>query len=305
MATAVTCPVGRASTGTTFDRLIMSEPARFDCVKSSGAVHAVRHFQTGRWGLREHRGLDTHAIVVWLTGARLVDCEINGERIDEMILHSGNCTIMPADTPARYTAPPMSGKVMSFFVQPQDFADMVEQAGGRLDDFVVKPGFDLRIPFFRQAASTYQAIMTTSPRPCGIALESLSLGIMAALARYAWPTGYKRSGTLQELTPVDLKLCRDFVMESLEEPLTLTDLANAIGLPRFQFLRAFRRTTGQTPFAYVRDIRAQHARHLLSETSLPLAEIAYACGYSSQQHFTKVFSDLHGIPPGGWRRQIG
>ncbi|MGJ7519755.1 helix-turn-helix domain-containing protein [Variovorax sp. LT1P1] len=44
------------------------------------------------------------------------------------------------------------------------------------------------------------------------------------------------------------------------------------------------------------------ARELLRASDLPLAEVATACGFADQSHFTRVFSRAEGAPPGHWRR---
>jgi AraC-like DNA-binding protein len=41
---------------------------------------------------------------------------------------------------------------------------------------------------------------------------------------------------------------------------------------------------------------------LLQTTELSLADIALACGFAEQSHFTRVFTRLVGMPPGAWRR---
>jgi AraC family transcriptional regulator len=41
------------------------------------------------------------------------------------------------------------------------------------------------------------------------------------------------------------------------------------------------------------------------KTDMPLADIALACGFADQSHFTLVFSTATGLPPGVWRRATG
>jgi AraC family transcriptional regulator len=44
---------------------------------------------------------------------------------------------------------------------------------------------------------------------------------------------------------------------------------------------------------------------MLEAGSTPLSQIALDLGFSSQSHFTRVFSDLTGFTPASFRRQIG
>jgi transcriptional regulator GlxA family with amidase domain len=41
------------------------------------------------------------------------------------------------------------------------------------------------------------------------------------------------------------------------------------------------------------------------KTDTPLADVALACGFADQSHFTRVFSAATGLPPGAWRRATG
>ncbi|MCY0854617.1 helix-turn-helix transcriptional regulator [Cupriavidus sp. D39] len=52
-------------------------------------------------------------------------------------------------------------------------------------------------------------------------------------------------------------------------------------------------------------LRLERARALLRDTALPLAQVAIACGFSDQSHFTHVFSRALGVSPGNWRRRAG
>ena len=69
------------------------------------------------------------------------------------------------------------------------------------------------------------------------------------------------------------------------------------------FERAFRQTTGMPPHQWLTKHRVERAKALLSLGSLELAEIAEACGFADQSHFTRVFSRCEGVTPGRWRRR--
>jgi hypothetical protein len=58
----------------------------------------------------------------------------------------------------------------------------------------------------------------------------------------------------------------------------------------------------RTPHRWLLERRVDRAKELLRHSS-PIAEIALECGFSDQSHFTRVFTNLMGVPPGVWRRQ--
>jgi AraC family transcriptional regulator len=84
----------------------------------------------------------------------------------------------------------------------------------------------------------------------------------------------------------------------------VADLAEAAGVKRFDFPRAFRSTVGITPYQYVLRERIEWAEYLLSSTDLSLAEIAYTAGFSSQSHFTRTFRKHRGTTPQGFRHNL-
>jgi transcriptional regulator GlxA family with amidase domain len=48
--------------------------------------------------------------------------------------------------------------------------------------------------------------------------------------------------------------------------------------------------------------RVDRAKDLMRATGTPLAEIAFACGFADQSHFTRMFSQATGMTPREWRR---
>jgi AraC family transcriptional regulator len=67
-------------------------------------------------------------------------------------------------------------------------------------------------------------------------------------------------------------------------------------------LRAFRQATGMPPHRWVMKRRIKRAKELLLEDELDLAELALACGFADQSHFTRTFARSEGHSPGKWRR---
>lgn len=92
------------------------------------------------------------------------------------------------------------------------------------------------------------------------------------------------------------------IEERFDNNVRLTDLAKTAGLSPAGFCEAFRRHTGQTPMAYLQEIRLDEARRLLSETSKSMTEIALASGFCDSSHLAKVFRAREGLPPAAWRR---
>lgn len=84
---------------------------------------------------------------------------------------------------------------------------------------------------------------------------------------------------------------------NLSEPLSLIEIADHVGLSRRQIERLFRQEMGRSPARYYLEIRLDRARHLLVQSSLPVVEIAIACGFVSASHFSKCYRELYAKSP--------
>lgn len=105
------------------------------------------------------------------------------------------------------------------------------------------------------------------------------------------------------LSPAKNHRVKSFIEANLERDIRLDDLARIADLSTFHFARVFKLTEGTSPYQYLAGRRLWHARQRLSESDMPIAELALACGFASQSHFTAAFSRAFGEPPGRFRRR--
>jgi AraC family transcriptional regulator len=96
---------------------------------------------------------------------------------------------------------------------------------------------------------------------------------------------------------------RDYVDANLGRRIRVADLSAVAQRSEAHFARAFKRTFGVAPHAYVTERRIEQARHLMLVTDDSLCEIALICGLSDQAHLCKVFRQRFGISPAVWRRE--
>lgn len=84
-----------------------------------------------------------------------------------------------------------------------------------------------------------------------------------------------------------------------------SDLARHVGLSPGHFQRRFRRATGMSLHQFVMQRRIRAALGRLKNGTQPIAEAAVALGFSSQSHFTRIFSAITGMTPAKYRKQFG
>ncbi len=70
------------------------------------------------------------------------------------------------------------------------------------------------------------------------------------------------------------------------------------------FARQFRQAVGQSPKRFLLETRVRRACDLLTQTHLPLKDIAAQCGYGYVSHFSAQFKRLTGVTPDAYRRQF-
>lgn len=104
------------------------------------------------------------------------------------------------------------------------------------------------------------------------------------------------------LTDGDVARVREMMVSRLGEPLPLTDLAAVTGLSVSQFARRFKAATGLTPHRFLVRLRVDAAARLLRTSSSPIARIATTCGFSHQEHLTRVMRAQLGTTPGVLRK---
>lgn len=93
---------------------------------------------------------------------------------------------------------------------------------------------------------------------------------------------------------------RRYLDEHYAENIQLADLARLVNWTPYYLLRVFRREVGLPPHAYLETVRVRQAQRLIT-AGMPLAQVAYETGFSSQSHFTTVFKQFIGVTPGQYR----
>ncbi|MCR9257923.1 MAG: GlxA family transcriptional regulator [Alphaproteobacteria bacterium] len=91
--------------------------------------------------------------------------------------------------------------------------------------------------------------------------------------------------------------------QSIEEPLSQIELAQASNLSTRQLERLFRKYLGCTPTRYYLMMRLERARQLLAQTSMSILSVALACGFVSASHFSKCYREYFGRTPRAERAQ--
>jgi AraC family transcriptional regulator len=113
------------------------------------------------------------------------------------------------------------------------------------------------------------------------------------------------AGAVTEQTPPiwlnsAMKILRDLNADGI----SVAEVSRRVDVHPVHLARAFRNFLGHTPGDFLRSLRIERAARLLATTRRPISEIAFACGFADQSHFTRQFRRSVGVPPAAYRRLI-
>lgn len=162
------------------------------------------------------------------------------------------------------------------------------------------PGNGIRDGFVWQASLALAADIREGYPGGAIYGESIAVALAAYLRRH-----HAADPRLQveriEAGDALRRRVQQFILDQLQEKLTLAEMAAFVQLDVYSFARWFKRAFGMPPHRYLTAARIARARTLLLRTELSLVEIALQCGFSSQSHLSSAFRRFAGIAPGSYR----
>ncbi len=215
----------------------------------------------------------------------------------------GNVVFHPAGVPvhSRHRIDDLPSMAVFIHFTPEKFAEMLEgekyprgpesmasldvremrirYAMRRVADEILNPGF--ATPFF---------------------IESIAMSMMVHMGRYSNEI-HKSSIASGGLAAWQLRIIADR-LEAIDDDKvpSASELAALIDVSPRHLRRAFQASTGQGIGRYIQTIRTERAKRLLSDSALPLKEIALRLGFSAANGFTVAFVRETGITPSLYRR---
>ena len=130
-----------------------------------------------------------------------------------------------------------------------------------------------------------------------LALEGLALEILAEVSR-------PQREPSESSAPKWLLSARDMLHNRFADPLSLGEIARAVGVHPVHLARVFRHRYGCSLGEYLRRVRVRAACGQLASSERPLADIALEAGFWDQSHFTRLFRQRLHMTPGEFRREF-
>jgi AraC family L-rhamnose operon regulatory protein RhaS len=125
-------------------------------------------------------------------------------------------------------------------------------------------------------------------------LSRLSSDSQASLWHRAAPASARGEATIADAVR--------YMDEHYIEPIRIEQVAALAFLSPDRFREVFAAVMGCTPRGYLRYLRLEHARTLLSTTDMSITDIAQQTGFGEVTYFIRVFRSMTGMTPSAYRR---
>lgn len=153
-----------------------------------------------------------------------------------------------------------------------------------------------------RAASKIQSSLSAI-EPTNLILDSWALVLSELVVRrFSRHSGKPARVAFGKIPVRSIAHVVDYIEAEIEQDLRLAALARVAAMSPFHFARRFKETVGVSPHAYVLGRRVERARGMLRRSESSLAQVAAACGFSSQSHLTTAFQSVLGVTPYRYRR---
>lgn len=248
-------------------------------------------------------GLDHHLICYCPSGsAKLVQRRVGA--VHASVITAGVSYIMPADCESTWEGD--SGLSARLRIPTSLIASAAEQLGRRKGHVEIRNVFQVRDSVIERLAQTLLVEMERKAHPVQVLIvDAISTALTAHMLRSY--NAFEPLECSQERALGKLEIARltEFIEDNLDRTISLEDLASVVNVSRFHFSRLFKRSIGSTAISFVEQCRIRRAQSLITDTDLPLAEIALAVGFVDQSHFTRRFHRHVGCTPAAFAREQG
>ena len=103
-------------------------------------------------------------------------------------------------------------------------------------------------------------------------------------------------------TPRWVKQLDELLHDNFDRAFSLQELSNELGLHWAHLSREFPKYFHCNFSQYVRKLKVEKSLALLRNSSRPISEITFICGFADQSHFTRCFREFTGITPRTFRQ---
>jgi AraC family transcriptional regulator len=243
-------------------------------------------------------------LIYHISGPTRVTRQVASERRESALIGPRRICITPgsAETFWRHSGHP---EILQVYLRDAILRQACEEMhGGDGSAIEIVPRFAISDPLLEQLALAIITALEDGRTEDSLYIDTMARMIAVHLARrHSTRMVRERPVAGDGLTRRRLKRLLAYIEEHLSDDLTLKRMAVETELSPFYLARVFKSEVGKSPHQYVLDRRIARARTLLSDTAIPIADVALATGFASQSHLSTWFRRLVGVSPANYRNQ--
>lgn len=192
-----------------------------------------------------------------------------------------------------------------FHISRRTLELIADDANARpIGDLRYAPGKGVDDPVLRGLGDALRPAFDRPDEVNRIFLDHLTMAAAVHVAQRFGGLQPSSRGSTGGLAAWQVRKAKDLLDGHLDGDLSLAEIARSCGLSAGHFSRAFKQSTGFAPHRWLLQRRVETAKRMLSGSDTPLGEVALACGFADQSHFTRIFSRVVGCSPGRWRHDL-
>ncbi len=220
--------------------------------------------------------------------------EVNGQKYE---LTAGDTFVLYPDSEVKYYAD---------LEKPWEYA-WVGFNGTDADSLILATDFSRQQPLIRKGVLPKKMIqkqletiynLKGNNYESAVAMTGALYTLIATFMHYA-----VKKETVKDSHMVYVEKACAYIDTNYSYPITIEDVADYVGISRSHLFRSFQMYHQKSPKEYLTDFRIKKARHLLRETGLSVAAIAYSVGFENNLYFSKAFKSRMHMSPSEYRRE--
>lgn len=247
---------------------------------------------------------DAYMIVIQIHGKNSRELWLDGRPIKTEPLHAGGVVFHDLrQGPRFYFYDPLDA--VNFYLPRKTLDVIADDANApRISDLKFTPGVGVMDHVVGELTRLLLPAFDNPDQVSQLFADHISLALGTHIAHAYGGMRSVAAPSRGGLATWQERRAKELMSANLLRDVSIADVATECSLSAGHFARAFRRSTGLSPYQWLLQHRIDEAHGLLRDRRLSLAEIARACGFADQSHFTKAYTRLRGMTPGAWRRQL-
>ena len=249
--------------------------------------------------------LENHCIIIQTGPPVQLSAQIDGHSFDRCV-QPGEIAIVPAGLPSQWRRTDAgTNDTLHLYLHPHFVRTTAASCDLDQGQISIEPQFGVSDEHIHHIGMSLLCELKEANVVGRLYADSLATVLAMQLVRrysYLRDVHTSRGG----MAPRKLRRAIEFINDNLdkEQTVALAAVAEAVQMSYFHFSRAFKQSMGVSPNVYMIEQRIERAKRLLSETDVPIAEIALRVGFASQSHFTTTFRRLAWTTPKAFREML-